>query len=172
MERVNSLLGGWRHITTFFLTSALVVFADQFSKYWIRSNLAVGESLSGVGFFRITHIQNTGAAFGLSQGQSAIIAVFVSISIVILLFFVLFMHRRFPFLATTSGRITLGLILGGAVGNLIDRLNLGYVTDFIDFSFWPAFNIADSSVVVGAIIFAYLLIRLSIDSEQPDKQST
>lgn len=168
MEGVNSLLGGWRHITTFFLASILVVFADQFSKYWVRSNLSVGESLPEVGFLRFTHVQNTGAAFGLSQGQPALLAVFASIGIAVLLFFVLFMHRRFPFLATTSARITLGLILGGTMGNLIDRLNYGYVTDFIDVGFWPAFNIADSSVVVGAIILAYLLIRLSKSSELTD----
>jgi signal peptidase II len=59
------------------------------------------------------------------------------------------------------GKIVLGLVLGGTIGNLIDRLHFGYVTDFIDFSFWPTFNIADSAVTIGAVIFAYRLIRLA-----------
>lgn len=123
------------------------------------------------GFFRFTHVHNTGSAFGLFQNQALPLTIVAFIGIAALLFFVLFMHRRFPFLAATPVKLALGLILGGAVGNLIDRLSYGYVTDFIAVGRWPAFNIADSSIVVGTILIAYLLIRLTESSEHRDGQS-
>ena len=161
MQKPNSLQGLWRRNVAFLLTALAVVSADQLSKLWVKSNLAVGESLPETGFFRLTHVHNTGAAFGLFQDQSFLLTVIAIIGIGFLLFLGLFMYRRFQFLNTISGKISLGLILGGTVGNLIDRLSDGYVTDFIDFNFWPAFNIADSAVVVGAILLAYSIIRLT-----------
>lgn len=162
MQRVNSLDKGiWQRRAAFFLTALLVVSADQLSKLWIKSNLTLGESLPETGFFRLTHVHNTGAAFGLFQDQSTILTVAAIIGIAVLLFLVLFMHSRSHFLNTMPGNLSLGLILGGTVGNLIDRLSSGYVTDFIDIGFWPAFNLADSAVVVGAILLAYSLIRLA-----------
>ena len=161
MQKLNSLQGLWRRNVAFFLTALAVVSADQLSKLWVKSNLAVGESLPETGFFRLTHVHNTGAAFGLFQDQSFLLTVIALIGIGFLLFLVLFIYRRLQFLNTISGKISLGLILGGTVGNLIDRLSNGYVTDFIDFNFWPAFNIADSAVVVGAILLAYSIIRLT-----------
>lgn len=162
MQRVNSLDKGiWQRRAAFFLTALLVVSADQLSKLWIKSNLTLGESLPETGFFRLTHVHNTGAAFGLFQDQSTILTIAAIIGIAVLLFLVLFMYRRSHFLNTMPGNLSLGLILGGTVGNLIDRLSSGYVTDFIDIGFWPAFNLADSAVVVGAILLAYSLIRLA-----------
>ena len=161
MQKLNSLQGLWRRNVAFFLTALAVVSADQLSKLWVKSNLAVGESLPETGFFRLTHVHNTGAAFGLFRDQSFLLTVIAIIGVVFLFFLVLFMYRRLQFLNTISGKISLGLILGGTVGNLIDRLSDGYVTDFIDFNFWPAFNIADSAVVVGAILLAYSIIRLT-----------
>lgn len=172
MQRANSLPGSWRRNAVFSLATLLVVAADQLSKLWIRSNLAVGESLPETGFFQLTHVQNTGSAFGLIKDQALPLTIVAFIGIAVLLFFVLFMHRRFPFLAAMPANLALGLVLGGTVGNLIDRLNHGYVTDFIDVGFWPAFNIADSSVVVGAIFLAYLLIRSTKSGERSDGQST
>jgi len=145
----------------FFLIALLVVAADQFSKEWVRSNLLVGQSLFAVGFFRLTHVHNTGAAFGLFQGQSFPLTIVALVVTAILLFYTFFIYRRFPLLDNMLGRSALGLILGGIVGNLIDRLHFGYVTDFIDVGFWPAFNIADSAIVVGVIIFAYSLRPLA-----------
>ncbi len=171
MQRVNSLPGSWQRNIVFFLTALLVVVADQLSKSWIRSNLAIGESMPETGFLRLAHVQNTGAAFGLLKDQALPLTIVAFIGIAVLLFFVLFMHRRFPFLATMPAKLVLGLSLGGTVGNLIDRLRYGYVTDFIAIGRWPAFNIADSSVVVGTILIAYLLIRLTESSEHRDGQS-
>jgi signal peptidase II len=148
----------------FFLTALLIVTADQLSKIWIRSNLLVGESLFELGFFRITRITpNTGAAFGLFQNQSFALTIVGFIGIAALLAYVLFFYRRFPPLNNRLSILALGLILGGTAGNLIDRLNhnLNGVTDFISIGIWPAFNIADSAITIGVIIFAYTLLRLA-----------
>ncbi len=160
MQKVNSLQGKWRNVV-FFLTALLLVTADQLSKFWIRSNLAIGESLFEVGFFRLTRVHNTGAAFGLFQGQSFPLTIIALVGVAALLLYALFFHRKLPFLGNRLGKLALGLVLGGTVGNLIDRIYLGYVTDFIDFNFWPAFNIADSAIVVGIIILAYSIISLA-----------
>jgi len=160
MQKVNSLQGKGGNII-FPLTALLIVVADQLSKFWIRSNLATGESLFEVGFFRLTRIHNTGAAFGLFQGQSFLLTIIASVAVAALLLYTLFFHHKFPFLDNRLGKLALGLVLGGTVGNLIDRIHLGYVTDFIDFNLWPAFNIADSAVVVGIIILVYSLIGLA-----------
>lgn len=160
MQKANRLQDKWRNVV-FFLTALLIVTADQLSKIWIRTNLAVGQSLPETGFPRLTHISNTGAAFGLFQGQSFPLTIVALIGVAVLLVYVVLIYRRFPFLDNRLAWVALGLVLGGTVGNLIDRLRLGYVTDFIDFGFWPAFNIADSAVVVGVIIFAYSLRSLA-----------
>ncbi len=161
MQRVNSLPESWRRNAAFFLTALLVAATDQLSKFWIRSNLALGESLPDTGFLRFTHVQNTGSAFGLFQDQTLPLTIVAFIGITVLLFFVLFMHRRFPFLATMPAKLGLGLILGGTVGNLLDRLLYsGKVTDFINIGIWPAFNTADSAIVVGVIIFASCLLSM------------
>jgi len=160
MQKVNSLQGKGRNVI-FPLTALLIVVADQLSKFWIRSNLATGESLFEVGFLRLARVHNTGAAFGLFQGQSFLLTIIASVAVAALLLYTLFFHHKFPFLDNRLGKLALGLVLGGTTGNLIDRIHLGYVTDFIDFNFWPAFNIADSAVVVGIIILVYSLICLA-----------
>ncbi|MBA7680981.1 Lipoprotein signal peptidase [subsurface metagenome] len=142
----------------FFLTALLVVAADQLSKIWIRSNLVTGDSSPETGFFRITHIHNTGAAFGLFQDQSFLLTITAFIGIVLILLFVFTVSRHFPFLDTTQGKLSLGLVLGGTVGNLVDRLRFGYVTDFIGIGIWPTFNIADSAITIGVILFAYFFL--------------
>ena len=161
MQKASPLQGKRRNVVLF-LTTVLIVAADQLSKIWIRSNLAVGESLPESGFFRLIHSQNTGAAFGLFQGHSFALTIVAIVGIAVILVYALFAYRRFPLLDNMPNRVALGLILGGTVGNLIDRLNpnLGGVTDFISIGIWPAFNIADSAVTVGAIVFAYSLLRL------------
>ena len=148
----------------FFLTALLIVTADQLSKIWIRSNLLVGESLFELGFFRITRIApNTGAAFGLFQDQSFALTIVGFVGIAALIAYALFFYRHFPLLNNRLSISALGLILGGTVGNLIDRLNpnLNGVTDFISIGIWPSFNIADSAITIGVIIFAYTLLRLA-----------
>jgi signal peptidase II len=136
-----------------------VAVADQLSKAWIRSNLVEGQSLFKIGFAGITHIRNTGAAFGLFPEQSFALIIVALIGIVAILGYTFAVSHYFPWLNSWLSKSALGLLLGGTVGNLIDRLRFGYVTDFIDLSFWPAFNLADSAVTIGVIIFGYSLLR-------------
>lgn len=154
MLRLNHLQG--RDIALWVI-ALLVVLGDQFTKLWIRSSLAIGESIPA-GLFQITHIRNSGAAFGIFQGQSLPLTIVSFTTAAALIYYIIFVPRRLPFLDNILGRTVLGLILGGIVGNLIDRLRFGYVTDFIDFRFWPAFNVADSAVTVGVIALALMLL--------------
>jgi len=160
MQNAGSPPGKWWYVVLF-LTASLVVTADQLTKVWIRS-YPEGSVINELAFLRVIHVQNTGAVFGLFQGQSFILTIVALLGLVLLLFWSLFLHRSFPLLTNTPNRIALGLMLGGSVGNLIDRISRGFVTDFIDFRIWPAFNIADSAIVIGVIIVAYYLIRTAI----------
>ena len=168
MQKVKSLRGRWWDVVFFFTIALFLVAADQLSKLWIRSNLAVGGSLFEVGLFRLIRVHNSGAAFGLFQGQSFLLTIIALTGVTALLLYAFFFHHKFPFLDNKLGKLALGLVLGGTAGNLIDRICLGYVTDFLDFNFWPAFNIADSAIVVGTIILAYSLICLARVGKRSD----
>jgi len=160
MQKASRFQDKWRSVV-FFLTACLVVIADQLSKIWIRS-VPEGYSLLEVGFFRLAHFPpNTGAAFGLFRGQSFALSIIALVGVAVLLVYALHIYRRFSFLDNRLANVAIGLVLGGTVGNLIDRIRFGGVTDFIDFGFWPAFNVADSAIVVGVIMFAYSLISLT-----------
>ena len=135
----------------FFLPAIGVLVADQLSKAWVRQNLALGESLPPDAPLRLTHIHNAGAVFGITANP-----VFLALLNAAVLLFVLLYYRRLSSLALRAG---LGLVLGGGVGNLVDRLRMGYVTDFLDIRVWPIFNLADSAVVVGSAIVLYLVLR-------------
>jgi len=159
MKKANSPQGKWRNVV-FFLIALLLVAADQISKTWIRS-YPEEQSIFEIGFLRLTHIHNTGAAFGLFPGQSFALTIVALVGVAVLLVYALFIYRRFPFSDNMLGKSALGLVLGGTVGNLIDRLRFGYVIDFISIGIWPTFNIADSAVTVGVIVFACSLVRLA-----------
>lgn len=160
MQKASELRSGWWWSMVLVLIALLVVIADQLSKIWIRSNLPVGQSQFEAGFFRLTQVHNTGAAFGLFQGQSFLLSIVAMIGIAVVLVYALVIYRGFPLLDNMPNRVALGLVLGGTVGNLIDRLRFGYVIDFIDFRVWPTFNIADSAVTVGVILFAFSFLSV------------
>lgn len=142
-----------------FLVAVFIVIADQLTKLWIRSNVALDQIIWQAGFLRIDRIENTGAAFGLFRNLTLILSVFSIIGVVIILTIVVVMHRR-RIQAGAAVMVALGLVLGGTIGNLIDRLRLGHVVDFLDFTYWPAFNVADASVVVGVVIIVAVLFGL------------
>ena len=144
----------------FSLIAVLIVTADQLTKMWVRS-YADGQVIFEAGPFRLVNIHNTGAAFGLFRGQSFALTIFALIGIIVLLVFTFILYHRFAFLDCRLSKPALALILGGAVGNLVDRLSLGQVTDFIGISIWPSFNIADSSIVIGVILFGYSILSTS-----------
>jgi len=159
MQKDKPLQGKWPNVV-FFLTAFLIVVADQLTKMWIRGYLPEGHSVPLTSFLKLTRIHNTGGAFGLFQGQTFPLIIVSIIGVVLLIAYALFIYRRFPSIGGVLSKSALGLILGGTIGNLIGRIYFGYVTDFVDFGFWPAFNVADSAVVIGVIIFAYSLHSL------------
>ena len=134
--------------------AAIVFLMDQFTKFLVREFLPFGYSYPFDGFFRITHTHNTGSAFGILQGQNTPL-IFVSF---IGIFVLVMIYQSQP-RATNLLRASLALQIGGAFGNLLDRLRLGSVTDFIDVGAWPVFNLADASIVTGLILLGWLLLR-------------
>jgi signal peptidase II len=146
-----------RNDLVFFVIAGLVIALDQVTKHLVRTNLALGESVPEEGPLRITHVTNTGAAFGILQGQTLFLMVTTFFGLAVILLYYLYPPMEHGIL-----RLALGLQLGGAMGNLADRVRLGKVTDFIDVGPWPAFNVADSSIVVGvAIIIGFFLLAES-----------
>jgi signal peptidase II len=134
---------------------AVVVFVlDQITKVLVRANLAPGESVPADGWFRFTHVTNTGAAFGLFPNQGLLLLVTTIIGVAAIVTYYLYPPVQTPVLT-----MSLGLQLGGALGNLVDRVSLGHVTDFLDFRIWPVFNLADSAIVTGVVVLTgYMLL--------------
>jgi signal peptidase II len=139
-----------------------LVVIDQLTKALVRANLALGEVWFDAGVFQIVHVQNTGAAFGIFKGNSLTLIITSVIGIIVILILTFLLHGRWRFLESLWVQVAMALVMGGAIGNnLIDRIRMGHVTDFIDFKFWPAWNVADASITVGVIIIAYRLIFYS-----------
>ena len=134
--------------------ATLVIGLDQLTKWLVRTNMALGQSIPGEGIFRLTYTTNTGGAFGILANQAFLLALVAVISIAVFL-----IYLRYIPLKSALLKIGLGLDFGGAIGNLIDRLRFGgRVTDFIDIGPWPVFNVADMSIVIGTIIIACYLL--------------
>lgn len=141
---------------------ALVLVLDRVTKHLVATGLREGQSWDIVPWlapvFSVTHVTNTGAAFGLLPGWGdffVVIAVVVIVAIIV--YYLCLPHGQW------LTRVALGLQLGGALGNLIDRLSQGFVIDFIDLNFWPlrswpVFNLADSSIVVGVTLLALVVM--------------
>jgi signal peptidase II len=129
------------------------VAADQLTKHIVTGHLSLDEGIHVVGPFWIHHVQNSGIAFGLFSSATAAVIVLTAIAVGWMLLFFLRSGARHPVLP-----VALGLVIGGSVSNLLDRVRLGYVTDFIDFRYWPAFNLADSFIVVGVAILLGTLL--------------
>ena len=140
----------------FFLVALVVVALDQVSKFFIRANMIPGQSIPEEGFFRITYVTNVGGAFGILSNQAFLITLTAIVGIAAIL-----IYARYPLFNRMLVRVALGLLLGGAVGNLIDRIRFGEVVDFIDVGAWPVFNLADSAIVVGVIIIIFYLLFLA-----------
>ena len=142
------------------LTVAAVLVADQVSKYLVRHYIPLHQSWPDEGLLRFTHGVNTGAAFGLFPNQTYILVLASVLAIGFLVYF-----YRTHILPATPLRIAIGLQLGGAVGNLIDRVRDGGVVDFIDFGWWPVFNVADSAIVVGIVLLIGVTLLIKEDGE-------
>jgi signal peptidase II len=159
------LLSKLRQYGLLFLFAGTIILLDQWTKIWVRNNIPFGEIWTPIpaleDYARIVHWRNTGAAFGMFQELSmvfTVLAILVSIAI-------LYYYPRIPS-AEWPLRLALGLQLAGAIGNLIDRLFIGHVTDFISLFNFAVFNIADASISVGV---AVLVLGVWIkDRQQPE----
>lgn len=134
--------------------AATIIFLDQIIKKVLAEALANGPITVIKNFFRLIYVENYGIAFGMLKGKTSFFIITQSV-ISVLIAFVIFKFRD----KSVPVTICLSLILGGAIGNLIDRIRIGYVIDYLSFTiFPPVFNLADSAIVVGAIILSLILI--------------
>ena len=129
------------------MIAAAVLLLDRFSKEWVRHHFQLGESRPILSWFFLTYVQNTGTAFGLFQGNNKALLILAFLILGALPYGARGLAERGGF----WGALGVALVLGGAVGNVIDRIHYGRVIDFLDFRVWPVFNIADSAVTVGTI---------------------
>ena len=138
------------------LLAFAVVIVDQLSKYYIETTMAIGMSIPIIqDIFHITYILNPGAAFGLFEHQTVFFVIIAFSMVLGTIYFYPKIPQQYRLL-----RFGTGLMVGGAIGNVIDRIRTGYVVDFFDFRIWPIFNIADMGIVcgVGCIIFTIVFI--------------
>jgi len=141
------------------IAGAFVLAVDLATKNIVAASLLPGESVAVVkGFFYLTHVRNTGAAFGLLQGRTLILA---TLTVVVLAVGALYVAREG---GTDLSLLALGAVAGGAAGNLVDRIGRGFVVDFLDFRIWPVFNVADAALVVGTLVFGLEVVRRSAGS--------
>jgi signal peptidase II len=142
----------------FGIIAAVVVIADQLTKWLIVHFIPENTVLWDAGIFQIVHIQNTGVSFGMFQGYIWLIIAIVLLEMALILVAVYLFRSRLSFLDSIFMRVGTGLVMGGAIGNQIDRIIQQHVTDFIDFKVWPVFNVADMCAVTGTIIIAYCIL--------------
>jgi signal peptidase II len=128
--------------------------ADQLTKAIVTSRLDLNDEVHILGPFSIHHVTNSGIAFGLFASATSIVIFLTSLAVTWMLYFFARSGSRHPVLP-----VALGLVIGGSVSNLVDRVRLGHVTDFLDLRYWPAFNLADSFIVIGVgILFLALVV--------------
>jgi len=133
------------------LVAAAVVAADQAVKALVRSAIESGDQVDLFLGIRFVNVRNNGIAFGLFSGGGVVLVIFAAVALVALLTFFA-RHRDRPLVW-----LPVGLLIGGAAGNLLDRLREGAVTDFIKFPAWPAFNVADMAITFGVLTLLYVL---------------
>ncbi|MGH2670023.1 MAG: signal peptidase II, partial [bacterium] len=155
----------WLKRTLFWSGAAIVIALDQATKIAVRTWLDRGESWPDADWpLRIRHVTNTGAAFGILEDQTVFLVVMAFIGLA-----AIYLYYRYPPFDHWVVPIAIGMMLGGASGNLLDRVRSGEVTDFIDFPRYPAFNVADSSITVGIaiIMIGYLLLAPKPKDDAP-----
>jgi len=135
------------------------VLADQLTKQIVVNQLALGESVHVAGPLSIRHVKNPGIAFGFFSSWASIVTILTAAAVCWMLVYFARAGARHPVLP-----VALGLLIGGSLANLTDRLRLGHVTDFLDLQWWPAFNLADTFIVTGVLV---LLAALVAAERQP-----
>ncbi|HDZ76850.1 MAG TPA: signal peptidase II [Candidatus Omnitrophica bacterium] len=144
------------------LISICVLFLDQLTKYLALAKLSPGNSFSVIkNVFHLTLVYNSGSAFGLFKNGRII---FIFLAFFAVIFIARYLISKKDSLSI-SLKLPLVLIMAGAAGNLIDRIRFGYVIDFLDFRIWPVFNIADSAITIGVVLFAWYTIKTPSEKE-------
>jgi signal peptidase II len=149
-KRLDAGLWQW---LSFILVALSALGADQLTKWLVSSRLDLDSSVTVLGPIRIHHVQNSGIAFGLFSQATSIVIVLTSAVVIAMVFFFARSGSRHPLLPAA-----LGLVTGGSISNLVDRIANGHVTDFIDVSSFPTFNLADSFIVLGVVTLIFFLI--------------
>lgn len=146
----------------YFLMCLLVVFADQLTKYYVSLNFYEGESVVVVeNIFHWTYVLNSGAAFGILSGGRWIL-ILIALSVGLAVWFL----REEIAAGGRYSKIGSALFLGGALGNLIDRVRTGLVVDFFDFRVWPVFNVADIAICVGVGCLVWSLLKAELENRE------
>ena len=151
---VRPLGASWPQWISLGAVAFAAVIADQLTKAIVTSRLDLGDEVHVIGPFSLHHVTNSGIAFGLFASATSIVILLTSVAVAWMLYFFARSGARHPVLP-----VALGLVIGGSVSNLVDRVRLGHVTDFLDVRYWPAFNLADTFIVVGvaALLLALVL---------------
>jgi signal peptidase II len=150
----RSLAAGFAQWLSLLAVAFAAFLADQVTKEVVAQTIAVGETVDIAGPFALHHVQNSGIAFGLFASRTTFVIAVTAIAVTWMIWFFARSGRRHPVLP-----VALGLVLGGSLANLADRVRLGHVTDFLDFAAWPAFNLADTFIVFGvAVLFGALIV--------------
>ncbi|MDX6713660.1 MAG: signal peptidase [Baekduia sp.] len=140
----------------------VVVVLDQITKALVRSGIRVGEEDSVLPGVSLVHVHNSGVAFGAFAGGGLIVVALVTVALAALLFyFVTHVQKRLIWLPT-------GMLLGGSVGNIVDRVRDGWVTDFVKLPAWPAFNVADVSITFGVLVLLWVIEQQDSDERRAD----
>ena len=139
-----------------FVIVIVILIIDQLSKFIVSNSLSLHQSIPVIkNVVSISLVHNRGAAFGLLKNQVPLFIFSALLAVGLIFFYLRKNNKKYPLFY----KLALALIVAGALGNLIDRILWGYVIDFIDFGFWPVFNIADSSITVGSVLLAYTMLK-------------
>ena len=157
----RKLGAGWSQWLALATVALAAIGADQLTKAIVTGRLGVDDEVHVIGPLSIHHVENSGIAFGLFASATSLVILLTAAAVAWMLYFFASSGARHPVLP-----VALGLVIGGSLSNLVDRIRLGHVTDFLDFKFWPAFNLADTFIVVGVAI---LLLTLVASDRKPSR---
>ncbi len=158
----RSLAARPRHWAALGAIAGAAIVADQLTKHVVASQLWLDENVNVLGPFSIHHVQNSGIAFGLFAQSIGIVIVLTLVAVAWMIVYFSRSGARHPLLP-----VAVGLLIGGSVSNLADRIRLGHVTDFLDLRYWPAFNLADSFIVIGVAILLGALVSADRAPRRP-----
>ncbi len=162
----RSLAAGPAQWLALLAVAAAAIVADQLTKQVVGRTLAVGERVDLFGPFSIHHVENSGIAFGLFASRTSFVIAITAVAVGMMVWFFARSAKRHPILP-----VGLGLVLGGSIANLVDRVRLGRVTDFLDLEAWPAFNLADTFIVVGVAVLIVSLLAAEREPRRPRRPS-